>query len=293
MEKETLVRFIATVMEDSGFIVKKNYHVSNQVIDIYAILNTSVGEVSAVVACKNYEEPWKIGIDIIKDMEIAAKTVNASKIIIITTSSFSHGATVYAKKRNIKLVDRKELKRIAKTYKENHDILTEDEEEYEEEYDGYTEYYEPVNGKPGTLYRSTDNDNHHAIFSGFRRRQANSTSEYYRNSLDDYPHYSLSYRTPKKRFNPLANIDVESSLEFFKKHEIVYFILLILIASVIAFCLSKITNGPYTGMGRILLGAIICYGGVLLINRNTSDILFKGSVMFFITMLISVFTLNM
>ena len=226
-------------------------------------------------------------------MEIAAKSVHASKIIIFTTSSFSHGATVYAQKRNIKLVDRKELVKIAKTYKEKHDILTADEEVYEEEYDDDTEYYEPVNDKPGTLYRNGDNSNTHAIFRGIRRRQADSTSDYYRDGLDDYPHYSLSYRTPKKRSNPLANIDVESSLEFFKKHEIVYIILLIIIASIIAFCLSKITDGPYTGLGRILIGAIVCYGGILLVNKNASDVLFKGSILFFVTMLISVFTLNM
>ena len=89
MEKDRLVNFIATIMEDSGFRITKNYKIANQVIDIYGVLNTSVGEVNVIVACKNYEEPWKIGLDVLKDMENAARATNASKIIIFTTSSYT------------------------------------------------------------------------------------------------------------------------------------------------------------------------------------------------------------
>ena len=54
LEKERLVNFIATIMEDSGFKIKKNYKISDQIIDIYGLLETSVGDVGVVVACKNY-----------------------------------------------------------------------------------------------------------------------------------------------------------------------------------------------------------------------------------------------
>ena len=68
LEKERLVNFIATIMEDSGFKIKKNYKISDQIIDIYGLLETSVGDVGVVVACKNYEEPWKIGLDVLKEI---------------------------------------------------------------------------------------------------------------------------------------------------------------------------------------------------------------------------------
>ena len=114
MEKERLVNFISTIMDDSGFDVTKNYRVGNETIDIYGTLRTKAGKVGVVVACKNYEESWPVGLEVLKEMENLARKVHASKVIIFTTSSYSHGCAVYAQKRNIKLVDRKGLIKIAK-----------------------------------------------------------------------------------------------------------------------------------------------------------------------------------
>lgn len=293
MEKERLVNFVATIMEDSGFEVQKNYAISNQVIDIYGTLSTNAGDVGVVVACKNYEEPWKIQLDILKDMEVAAKAVHASKIIIFTTSSFSHSAAVYAQRRNIKLVDRKGLLKIAQNYSKKRNIVTEPGDQYEEEYyESDVEFYEPINSKPASLNpNSSTSKSSRDIFSGRFSRSNSGTSDYYRNNVSYNSRKTLSTRNVR---NPVKfNVDLDGIFEFFKNHELIYMILLVLITSAITYLLNMITIGAYTGMGKIISCAIICYGGMLLINRNLSDILTKGSILFFISIIITILTLTM
>jgi len=53
-------------------------------------------DIGVVVACKNYDENWKVGMDVLKEMEMAAKTLKASKVVIVTTSDFSSQARNYA-----------------------------------------------------------------------------------------------------------------------------------------------------------------------------------------------------
>ncbi len=293
MEKERLIKFIATIMEESGFKTTTNYPVDNQVIDIYATLETSVGEVGVVVACKNYEEPWTVGLDVLKDMEHAAKAVNASKILIFTTSRFTHGAAVYAQKRNIKLVDKKGLMKIAQNYSKKQRVVSEpsvDEDEFD-----YDDYYYESSSRPQSLNPNRGN-NSHAIFSGrFNRSNRSSNS-----SLNQYQ--STSYQ-PRSYINTASNrsisirdklpaVDVDKSLTFFKEHMIVYMVLLIIIAAIISLIFNRITTGRYTGLGKIAASAIVCYGGLLLVERNLSELLFKGSIIFFISIIISIVTLT-
>ena len=47
-------------MEDSGFKIYKNFRTSQKVVDIYAILPTTIGDFGVVVACKNYDKRWKM-----------------------------------------------------------------------------------------------------------------------------------------------------------------------------------------------------------------------------------------
>ncbi len=118
MEKPQLVNFIAKVLEDSGFRVYKNFKTSQQVIDIYAVLPTSIGDFGAVVACKNYDKEWEVGIDVLKEMEMIAKKLKASKVIVVTSSRFSSQATRYGEEKKMKLVDRTNLVTLAKRYSE-------------------------------------------------------------------------------------------------------------------------------------------------------------------------------
>lgn len=116
VEKPQLVNFIAKVLEDSGFKVYKNFKTSQQVIDIYAILPTSMGDFGMVIACKNYDKEWEVGIDVLKEMEVIAKKLKASKVGVITSSKFSAQAKRYGEERKIKLVDRNQLVTLAKKY---------------------------------------------------------------------------------------------------------------------------------------------------------------------------------
>ncbi len=116
MEKPQLVKFIAKVMEDSGFKVYNNFKTSKILVDIYAILPTQTNDFGAVVACKNYDKHWKVSIDILKEMEIVARNLQASKIIIVTTSYFSPQAINYAARKSIKLVDRNGLMKMAQKF---------------------------------------------------------------------------------------------------------------------------------------------------------------------------------
>ena len=56
-----MINFIAKVMEDSGFKVYKNFKTSQKVIDIYAIMPTTIGDFDVVVACKNYDKEVNMG----------------------------------------------------------------------------------------------------------------------------------------------------------------------------------------------------------------------------------------
>jgi hypothetical protein len=106
------------VLEDAGFRVYKNFKTSQQVIDIYAILPTSIGDFGVVCACKNYDKEWEVGIDVLKEMEIIGKQLKASKVAIITSSSFSSQAQRYGEEKKMKLVDRTNLVALAKRYSE-------------------------------------------------------------------------------------------------------------------------------------------------------------------------------
>ena len=116
VEKPQLVNFIAKVLEDSGFKVYKYFKTSQQVVDIYAILQTSMGDFGLVVACKNYDKDWEVGIDVLKEMEVIGKKLKASKVAVVTSSGFSTQAKRYAEEKKIKLIDRNNLVTLAKRY---------------------------------------------------------------------------------------------------------------------------------------------------------------------------------
>ena len=162
-------------MEDSGFKVYKNFKTSQKVIDIYAILPTTIGDFGVVVACKNYEKEFRIGVDVLKEMEDVQASIKASKVTIVTSAYFSEQARNYALRKNIKLVDRDNLLEMAKKYQDRTNQTTLDNTPYdggasayiEEEYPEYNydasdmEYImQRRQSNPyvyqNTLYRQTD-----------------------------------------------------------------------------------------------------------------------------------------
>ncbi len=103
-------------MEESGFKVYRNFQTSRHIIDIYGVLPTVLGDIGVVVACKIYDDRWEVGLDVLKEMEMVAKTLKASKIVVVTTSYFTNSAINYAGRRNIKTIDKDGLMVLAKKF---------------------------------------------------------------------------------------------------------------------------------------------------------------------------------
>ena len=125
MEKPQLVNFIAKVMEESGFKVYKNFKTSQKVIDIYAVLPTQMGDFGVVVACNNYDKQWEVGVDILKEMEMVGRNLKASKVVVVTSSTFSPQARSYASRKSINLVDRDKLISLAKKFSKKQSSMDE------------------------------------------------------------------------------------------------------------------------------------------------------------------------
>ena len=199
MEKAQLINFIAKVLEDSGFKVYKNFKTSQRVIDIYAVLPTTIGDFGVVMACNNYDKEFQVGIDLLKEMEDAAESLKASKVAVVTSAYFDNQATNYALRKNIKLVDRDNLTELAKRYQDNSQQTTLDSNDYstgdvsyiEDEYPEYTydasdmEYImrrrdeNPIVYK-NTLYPLTDKDrNSSNPVSSFLNRHKNNNGGLY------------------------------------------------------------------------------------------------------------------
>lgn len=118
MEKERLVGFIAKVLEESGFKTYTNFKAKSYLVDVYGVLPTLIGDFTLVVNCKNYDNEWKVGLDVIKETEMMGKTLKASKTLVLSTSQFTPSAVSYAKLRNIDIINRDELTSLARQFSE-------------------------------------------------------------------------------------------------------------------------------------------------------------------------------
>lgn len=358
VEKPQLVNFIAKVLEDAGFRVYKNFKTSQQVIDIYAILPTSIGDFGVVCACKNYDKEWEVGIDVLKEMEIIGKQLKASKVAIITSSSFSSQAQRYGEEKKMKLVDRTNLVALAKRYSEKiqnekeparldrkdeapnrYEINAEDIEnpyqspEYEpaynpyDDYDDYEsdmEYYESqVGGIDLSGYSEYDDELYRAAFlnktqpksyyeqprqtlvSRNSHHQQESRSRFRRSSHND-----LSSGNSHRRNNPQGHTsrfmsrseDVLSKvsrpvqkeraplgviLKPILSNTIVIIAIVVLVTYLIAYILGNFAKVPagYLGLVELIVAFLLSYAFALYAERS-SDILVKGTIIFFISLVI-------
>ena len=248
LEKKRLVEFVAKVMEQSGFKVQTNYRTSKYVVDVYGLLPTILGDMGVVVACKNYEERWKVGMDILKEMEMASKALQASKIVIITTSDFSPNAISYADRRNIKLIDKDDLMTLAKKFSKKTESYenTDDEIEENEDYD--------------------DEDYVSSRFTGS----------------------SFVSRGKKGSLSGRKRNEVSNKLQVWIKSILNSTIGLIIIVLAISYIISSLLtpNPILLGILRILIAAVLSYGIVTVLERDLMVILIKGSTVFFVTLII-------
>jgi len=299
LEKPQLINFIAKVMEDSGFKVYKNFKTSQKVIDIYAILPTTIGDFGVVVACKNYDKDFRIGVDVLKEMEEVQESLKASKTTIVSSSYFSEQAKNYALRKNIKLVDRDNLLELAKRYQDRTSQTTLDNTPYdggasqyiEEEYPEYPEYtydasdlaylqrreQNPVVYQ-NTLYRQIDEQQPSGLSSilnrGRSRRSPGSLTSSTTTTL-------YNYQSRRNSFG-------RNSL-FYKlvQNPIVLIILVVVISYLLSFIAGNLLkmDAGISGLIEMLVALLLSYGLSLYTDRNR-DFIVKGTFVFFISLII-------
>ncbi|MBR3141019.1 MAG: restriction endonuclease [Methanobrevibacter sp.] len=290
MEKPQLINFIAKVMEDSGFKVYKNFKTSQKVIDIYAILPTKIGDFGVVVACKNYEKTFEIGIDVLKEMEEVQQSLKASKVTIVSSSFFSKQAKNYALRKNIKLVDRDNLLELAKKYQDKTSQTTLDNTPYdggasayiEEEYPEY--YYDAADME----YLMRKRDSHPGVYKNTLYRQVDDP-----HSRRSFLNKNLFHRDPNPYgHTTLYNYDSRgygsnSTLRYLLRNPIALIFTVVVISYLISFIaghLLKVDAGV-CGLIEMVLALLLSYGLSLYADRN-SDFIIKGTFIFFVSLII-------
>ena len=298
LEKPQLINFIAKVMEDSGFKVYKNFKTSQKLVDIYAILPTTMGDFGVVVACKNYDKEFKVGVDVLKEMEEVQTSLKASKVTVVTSAYYSEQAKNYAIRKNIKLVDRDNLLELAKKYQDRTNQTTLDNTPYdggasqyiEEEYPEYTydasdmDYIMQTRERnpyvyQNTLYRQTDEPQHgglSSILNRHRPQRNNSLSPSYTQQTNLY-----NYDTRTSFFNQDSILFKIISNPIGLIFVVVVFSYLI---SLIAGSLLKLDSG-ITGLIEMFVALALSYGLSLYTDRN-ADFIVKGTFIFFISLII-------
>lgn len=286
-------------MEDSGFKVYKNFKTSQKVIDIYAILPTTIGDFGVVVACKNYDKDFRIGVDVLKEMEEVQESLKASKTTIVSSSYFSEQAKNYALRKNIKLVDRDNLLEIAKRYQDRTSQTTLDNTPYDggasqyidDEYPEYSEYtydasdlaylqsreQNPVVYQ-NTLYRQIDEQQPSGLSSilnrGRSRRSPGSLTSSTTTTLYNYQSRRNSFGRDSLFYKLVQN-------------PIVLIILVVVISYLLSFIAGNLLkmDAGISGLIEMLVALLLSYGLSLCTDRNR-DFIVKGTFVFFISLII-------
>jgi hypothetical protein len=294
LEKPQLINFIAKVMEDSGFKVYKNFKTSQKVVDIYAILPTTMGDFGVVVACKNYDKDFEIGVDVLKEMEDVQQSLKASKVTIVSSSYFSNQAKNYALRKNIKLVDRDNLLELAKRYQDRTSQTTLDntpydggasyiEEDYSEyEYDASDMEYlmQRRDANPSvyksSLYRQIDEPKTGGGLSSIFNRVKS-------------PKGSLSPRESTNLYNYNSQRNSNREPIFLKliSNPIVLIILVVIIAYALAYIFGNLLgiDAGITGLIEMVVALLLAYG-LSFYTERSSDFVIKGTFVFFISLII-------
>ena len=291
-----MINFVAKVMEDSGFKIYKNFRTSQKVVDIYAILPTTIGDFGVVVACKNYDKDFEIGVDVLKEMEDVQASLKASKVMIVSSSYFSSQAKSYALRKNIKLVDRDNLLELAKRYQDRTSQTTLDntpydggasdylDEEYGEyEYDAYDMEYlmQRRDANPGvyksSLYRQDYNQQKSSggVVSSLLNRVQSSGGAVSSTQSNLY-----NYDSPR-------NFGYESIIFKLINNPIILIILVVAISYALAYLFGNLLgmDAGISGLIEMVVALLLSYGLSFYTERN-ADFVIKGTFIFFISLVI-------
>ena len=279
-------------MEDSGFKVYKNFKTSQKVVDIYAILPTTMGDFGVVVACKNYDKDFEIGVDVLKEMEDVQQSLKASKVTIVSSSYFSNQAKNYALRKNIKLVDRDNLLELAKRYQDRTSQTTLDNTPYdggasyiEEDYSDYEydasdmEYLMQrrdahPNVYKSSLYRQIDEPKTGGL-SSLLNRGRSSVGSLSREQTNLYNYASQRNSNYQPLFLRLIN------------NPIILIIFVVIVAYALAYIFGNLLgiDAGITGLVEMVVALLLSYGLSFYTDRN-SDFVIKGTFVFFISLII-------
>ncbi len=299
LEKPQLINFIAKVLEDSGFKVYKNFKTSQRVIDIYAVLPTTIGDFGVVLACNNYDKEFEVGIDLLKEMEDAGDSLKASKVAVVTSAYFDNQATNYALRKNIKLVDRDNLLELAKKYQDNSQQTTLDSNDYstgdvdyiEEEYPEYTydasdmEYIMRRRDENPVVYKNTlypQVDDYKSSSNNFLTSLLNrKKKKQQHNSL--YPTntnlYNYNYYSQPSWFDRLQPI---------LSNPFVTIALVVIVSYLLSFIFGNLMKIDYgiSGLIEMVVALLLSYGLTFVFADRSRFFITRGTVIFFISLII-------
>ena len=300
LEKPQLINFIAKVLEDSGFKVYKNFKTSQRVIDIYAVLPTTIGDFGVVLACNNYDKEFEVGIELLKEMEDAANSLKASKVAIVTSAYFNNQATNYALRKNIKLVDRDNLLELAKRYQDNsqqttldsNDYSTGDVEYIEDEYPEYTydasdmEYLMRRREENPIVYRNSlypqveeyNSSSNNFLTSLLNRRKKKQVNNSLYPSNTNLYNYNYNYNQPSwfDRLQPILS------------NAFVTIALVVIVSYLLAFLFGNVLKINYgiSGLIEMVVALLLSYGLTFTFADRSRFFITRGTVIFFISLII-------
>ena len=280
-------------MEDSGFKVYKNFKTSQKVVDIYAILPTTMGDFGVVVACKNYDKDFEIGVDVLKEMEDVQQSLKASKVTIVSSSYFSNQAKNYALRKNIKLVDRDNLLELAKRYQDRTSQTTLDNTPYDggASYieDDYSEYEYDASDMEYIMQRR---DAHPNVYKSSLYRQIDEPKAGGLSSLLNRGRSSrgsLSPSEPTNLYNYNSRNNSNYQPLFYKliNNPIILIIFVVIISYALAYIFGNLLgiDAGICGLIEMVVALLLSYGLSFYTERN-SDFVIKGTFVFFISLII-------
>ena len=292
MEKQQLVNFIAKVMDDAGFKVYKDFKTSQQIVDIYGVLPTAMGDFGVVVACKNYDKQWEVGVDILKEMEVVGRSIKASKVAIVTSSNFSPQARKYATKRSIKLIDRDNLMVLAKKFSKkskdntpNEYDNSQDSPYYNSPNDNFNSRYDYISPRDEVDY---DYGNYEYI------DDATYISGRSGGGLGRFGGSSDNNRTSRSLFSNLAKGRSKEGPSLFTQikpilnNTIVSILFVVVVSYLLSLFFEIVANATagVSGLVKIVSSLILSYGLVLVLNKDGTIALVKGTTVFFVSLII-------
>lgn len=274
---------MAKVMEQSGYKVYKNFKTSKHIIDIYGVLPTILGDIGVIVACKNYDEKWNVGLDVLKEMEMISKSMKASKAVVVTTSGYTPQAINYAARRNIKLIDREMLFNIAQRFSEEKK-KNEEKKKLEEEHKENHEVYDTNDDEPKIDY-ITGYVSPSTISS---RRAKGPLGSIDRSDTLNIHKSGSTHNNVNNR--PIISMDLFPLIKELMNNTFILIAVVVLISYIITSLINmygQLSNGML-GLLKFILSAVLAYGLVYVFEDRNADVLIKGTTVFFISLLISI-----